>query len=194
MSMNRIFLFLVLACAAQGALAQNRGIGIRLGEPTGVTYKVHLNKSRAVEFILGTASNSWNHNYYEKSFHDRGSYNGRIYNSHHVSNTVFLQGRYLFNYEIPVQGVEGRFDWYWGVGAVLKLASVEYSYQNEAPPFNTFRDTRTDIDIGPEGIGGAEYKFEDLPLTLFAEVGLMLELGDSFGFRGLLGTGARYNF
>jgi hypothetical protein len=196
MHMNRILLFLlVFVGLVHVASAQNQSIGIRLGDPTGVTYKKYLNRSSAVEFGLGTAATGWNHNYYVKSFHNKKGYNGNIYNSHSVSNIIYLQGRYLLNYPVPVQGVEGKFDWYWGGGAVLKLARVQYYYQNEAPPYNTLIDERTDIDFGPEGIVGAEYKFEDLPFTLFAEVSLMLEIADRPGaFRGFIGTGARYNF
>lgn len=173
-------------------------IGLRLGEPTGIVYKNYLNyggtKGTSFEFGLGTASNSWNHSYYENSFGDRSAYNGYRYNSHRVSGVVYFQGRYLFNYEIPTHGVDGRFDWYWGLGAVLKVATVKYYYQNDNAPFQTGSDSRTDIDFGPEGILGAEYRFENVPIILFAEFSLMIELADRLGARGFVGTGARYRF
>lgn len=192
MRMNKLFVFIVFFGTAQLAAAQSRGIGIRLGEPTGVTYKNYFARGRAFELGIGTAATGWNSNYYESSFRKRnGAYN---YTSHQVDNIVYLQGRYLLNYEVPVRDVEGRFDWYWGVGAVLKAAQVHYYYTDDTPPY-TFSESRTDIDFGPEGILGAEYKFEDLPITLFAEVSLMMEFADRFGaFRGFIGTGARYQF
>jgi hypothetical protein len=192
--MKQIVCLLILVGAGQVLFAQNQSIGIRLGEPIGVTYKNYVTKSTAFEFILGTASHGWSSGYYEKSFRNRDSYQGYRYSSHNVNNVVFFQGRYLMNYPIAVQGVEGKFDWYWGVGAALKLARVNYYYQNEQPPHNSYSDQRTDIDFGPEGIGGVEYKFEDLPITLFVEASLMLELGDRFNLHGLIGTGGRFNF
>jgi hypothetical protein len=55
-------------------------------------------------------------------------------------------------------------------------------------------DERTDFDFGPEGIFGAEYTFEDVPVTLFAETSLQLELVDRLTLRLFAGTGARFNF
>jgi hypothetical protein len=193
--MRRIIVIAVFACITQAAFAQNHSIGIRLGEPTGVTYKNYFSKTRAFELGLGFGSSGWSSGYYEKSFHDKSRYNGYAYTSHSVSNPVYFQARYLFNYPIPVEGVEGKFSWYWGVGGVLKVAKVRYYYQNELPPYPGYTDIRTDIDIGPEGVGGVEYKFEDLPFTLFIDGSLMLEVADQFGaVRGFIGTGGRFNF
>jgi hypothetical protein len=194
--MRRLILFALLAGMAQVAFAQRpyQGIGIRLGEPTGITYKNYFTKTRAFELGLGTASSGWNSNYYQKSFHDRSGYNGYNYTSHNVDNIVYFQARYLLNYDLPIEGVEGKFDWYWGVGAVLKLARVNYYYQNELPPYPAYTDRRTDIDFGPEGVGGVEYHFEDLPITLFVDVSLMIEVADHLGVRAFGGTGARYTF
>jgi hypothetical protein len=195
-----MLLIAVIACIVQTAQAQtrnfkNQSIGVRLGEPFGLTYKNYLTRSSSFELGLGTGSTGWNGNYYQRSFDNKGRYNGYAYTSHSVDNTLYFQARYLRNYQVPVEGVEGRFDWYWGIGGMLKVARINYYYQNELPPFPGYTDSRTDIDIGPEGILGAEYRFEDLPITLFAEVSLMLEVADQFGsLRGFFGTGARYNF
>ena len=197
MKRNVLLVLLVLGVVGIG-FGQQQSVGLRLGEPTGIVYKNYLNyrgaKGTAWELGFGTASNSWNHGYYENSFKDRGSYDGYRYTSHRVSGVVYFQGRYLFNYQIPTQGVDGRFDWYWGLGAVLKFANVKYFYQNDQPPFQVATDTRTDIDFGPEGILGAEYRFDNVPIILFAEFSLMIELADRFGGRGFVGTGARYVF
>lgn len=197
--MKRIAIIAFFNLAVMGmSFSQTQSIGLRLGEPTAVVYKNYLNyrgtKGTAFEFGLGTASSSWSNGYYRNSFDDRSAYNGYRYTSHRVSGVVYFQGRYLLNYQIPIQGVEGRFDWYWGLGALLKLANVKYYYQNDLPPFQPLTDSRTDIDFGPEGIFGAEYKFERVPITLFAEFSLMLELADRIGARGFVGTGARYMF
>jgi hypothetical protein len=77
---------------------------------------------------------------------------------------------------------------------LLKFANVDYRYRNRDTGV-LVRDSRTDIDLGPEGILGMEYTFEDIPLTIFGEFSLMVEFADRPGaFRGFSGAGARYNF
>jgi hypothetical protein len=173
--------------------AQDRGIGIRIGAPMGITYKKYLPQNKAVEFGLGTLTNGWYDNYYQKSFRSFDRFEGYNYVSHRVRSAVYLQGRYLLQNEIQIEGMMGQLDWYWGVGGLLKFGSVEYRYRNESG--ETFYGNKTDIDLGPEGIIGMEYTFEQVPLTIFGEFSLMIEIVDRPGiFRGLSGVGVRYNF
>ena len=197
--MKRIILISVLVVGVMGiGFGQMNSVGVRLGEPTGLLYKKYLNyrgaKGTAWELGLGTAASGWNHGYYKNAFRDYERYDGYQYTNHHVSGIAYFQGRYLFNYQVPVHGVYGRFDWYWGLGAVLKVANVKYYYQDNRPPYQMRTDSRTDIDFGPEGILGAEYRFDNDPFILFGEVSLMGEVADHFGARALFGTGARYVF
>ena len=173
--------------------AQKQGVGLRIGNPLGLTYKRYLPNDRAFEFLFGTAPGSWNKNYYKNSFKDRDDYNDYSYQSHNVESTVYFQGRYLFQYNIPVEGMVGKLDWYWGAGALLKFAKVNYKY--ELPNDAQQSDTRTDIDFGPEGIAGMEYTFDDIPLTLFGEVSVLLEFADRpLTFRAFSAAGVRFNF
>jgi len=187
-----VILFLVTTV---GAFAQKQGIGLRIGNPLGLTYKRYLPNNRAFEFGFGTAPGGWNKNYYKNSFEDFDDYDSYSYNSHNVESTVFLQARYLFDYNIPVEGMVGRLDWYWGAGAMLKFAKVNYGYSGPGDATAYFRDTRTDIDFGPEGIAGMEYTFDNIPLTIFGEVSVLLEFADRpLTFRAFAAAGARFNF
>ena len=86
----------------------------------------------------------------------------------------------------------GNLEWYWGVGGLVKFGSVEYRYRVNG---NLEKQLRSDFDFGPEGILGMEYTFEDVPLTIFGEFSLMVEILDRPGiFRGMSGAGVRYNF
>lgn len=191
--MKKIIGFIFLIICSLTSFSQDRGIGLRLGAPLGITYKKYLPQNRAIEFGLGTLASGWYNQYYENSFLYFKKYNGYRYLSHNVNSTVFLQGRYLFHYNIHIEGMVGKLDWYWGVGGMLKLASVDYRYRLDNQDIR--RDTRTDIDLGPEGIVGMEYTFEDVPVTLFGEFSLMMEFADRpLAFRGFSGVGARYNF
>jgi hypothetical protein len=175
--------------------AQDHGVGLRIGNPISITYKVYLPKDRAVEFGIGTSPPGWNSNYYENSFQHYKRYDNYHYLSHSVNSNIYFQGRYLFQHNIPIDGMVGKLDWYWGIGAVLKFATVHFAYQNKAYPYDIVSDNRTDVDLGPEGIAGMEYTFEDIPLTVLGEVSLMLEFADRpFTFRPFAAVGARFNF
>ncbi len=193
--MRRVIVLLVIVLASAKVFAQHQAIGLRVGNPIGIVYKRYLQNDRAVEFGIGTSGSGWNSNYYKKSFGDYKRYDNYDYRSHRVRNSVYFQGRYLFQYDIPIEGMVGELDWYWGIGAVLKFGQVDFTYQNQDPPYNVVTDSRTDIDFGPEGIAGMEYTFEDIPLTVFGEVSLMLEFADRpLVFRTFAGVGARFNF
>lgn len=175
------------------ANAQDQGIGLRLGDPTSVTYKKYFNNSKAFEFLLGTSGAGWHYNYYRNTFDDLNEYEGLRYRSHRVKSTLYLQGRYLLHNDIYVQGLEGKWDWYWGLGAMLKIANVEYRFHDDNSSVNN-KDTYNDFDLGPEGIIGMEYTFEGVPITVFGEVSLMLEIVDRISIRPFSGAGVRYNF
>lgn len=173
-------LLTLLIFISVSAWAQHQSIGLRIGDPSGVTYKRYLsNSSHAFEFTLGSAQPGWNQSYYKNSFDEYDRFDNDIYQAHSVESTLYLQARYLKQYPFPVEGVEGDFEWYWGVGALFKVAKVNYRFRDE----NSFlqRDVVTDIDFGPEVPLGLEYTFEDLPLTVFGEVSLVIELADRPG-------------
>jgi hypothetical protein len=180
--------FAVCCFAAQAQNYGNQGIGLRVGEPTGVTYKKYLNRYNAVEFILGTAGPGWGNGYYVNSFDEPN----RFYLSHDVRSVLYLQGRFQKHYNIDISGMDGRWDWYWGVGVAMKIATVRYRYTDNVG--NTRTETLTDIDLGPEGMGGMEYTFENVPISVFAELSLMFEIVDRPSIRPLSGVGARYRF
>jgi len=193
--MVRLLITLFFTGTAMITFAQKQAIGLRIGDPIGITYKRYLPNNRAVEFGIGTASSGWNSYYYENSFKKASRYDNYDYRGQKVRGTVYFQGRYLFHYNIPIEGMVGKLDWYWGAGAVLKVATIDYTYQSKTSPFNVERDTRTDIDFGPEGIAGMEYTFQDVPLSVFGEISLMLEFVDRpLTFRTFGAVGVRFNF
>jgi hypothetical protein len=170
-------------------------IGLRLGEPAGLTFKKFFPNQNAFELVLGTAASSWSHNYYANSFDTYTAYKAFNYRSHRVQNSLYLQARYLLHNDIYIEGLIGKLDWYWGLGGLLKTARIEYRYQERQSPFRDYRDTRTDLDFGPEVIIGMEYRFENIPLSVFGEISLFFELADRpFVFRAFSGAGVRYHF
>jgi hypothetical protein len=189
------FIALVLLACCTVSNAQKHAIGLRLGDPMGITYKNYLTKTRSVEFILGSASKNWHWDYYQNSFEDYSQFSNDRYISHQVLSTLYLQGRYLLNYDIQIDGMVGKLDWYWGLGALVKAAHVRYTFQDFSGNVPVESGTKYDIDFGPEGIIGLEYKFQNIPLSVFGEASLLIELADRPGAIRVFGAvGARYNF
>jgi hypothetical protein len=188
------FFVLVLLGGGTFAHAQKHTVGLRLGDPMGITYKNYLSKTQSAEFILGSASPNWHWDYYQRSFEHYAQFDGDRYISHEVLSTLYLQARYLLNYNIQIEGMVGKLDWYWGLGALLKTANVRYTFQDLSGNTPVETGTKYDIDFGPEGIIGLEYKFSNIPLSVFGETSLMIELLDRPGVRVFGAVGARYHF
>lgn len=191
--------FIIAACILIGsaqALAQQtkQGIGLRAGSLMSVTYKRYLGNDRAAEFLAGSVPTSWYKKYYENSFGEYSKYDDLDYVSHTVKSSVYFQARYLFHYHVEEQ-MEGIMQWYWGLGAMFKGATINYRFREFEDPL-LYSDTKNDIDFGIEAPAGLEYTFEDVPVTLFGEVSLFFELADRPAtIRGpFIGLGARYNF
>ena len=85
---------------------------------------------------------------------------------------------------------------YGGVGAQFRTTQVNYTYNLGAGESGgTFNEQRSNVDFGPEAFVGGEYYFDELPISVFAEVGLFLELLDRVGhIKGQGGIGVRYLF
>src|SRR6478752_5292801 len=113
--MNRIsFITIILLACCTISYAQKHAIGVRLGDPMGITYKNYLSKTQSAEFILGSASPNWHWDYYQRSFEHYSQFDNDRYISHEVLSTLYLQARYLLNYNIQIEGMIGKLDWYWG--------------------------------------------------------------------------------
>jgi hypothetical protein len=197
--MKRILTVTIILCAlsatAQRKYPNLQGVGLRLGAPSGITYKKYVSKWNALEFIVGSVPRDWNRTYYQNQFNSWTKYDSYIYLSHNIESVVYIQGRYLMHFNIPMEGTTGRLNWYWGLGGLAKIASVQYTYADPESSPTTRVTGVTDLDIGPEGVIGAEYTFEDIPVAVFAETSLMIEIVDRPGAaRMFAGLGVRYNF
>jgi hypothetical protein len=190
------FIVIILCLIGINCIAQHRpfeSVGLRLGDPVGISYKKYLPGSHAFEAILGSSNRNWHHAYYQNSFDQYGPFNRYTYVSHSIESVIYLQARYLLQYDIPVDGMIGKLDWYWGVGGVLKFAKIRYRYLNPDASPERQGSIKNDIDLGPEGILGMEYHFEDVPLSVFGEASFAAEIVDRPGaFMGFGALGIRY--
>ena len=180
------------------AYSQEHHLGLRIGEPLSITYKSYVNEQFSLEAMIGSAgANSVQ--YYRRSFDNNKPYPGSIYTGHSSSNGFSLNLRGAYNEDISTEFdiAEGELYAYGGAGLQLRSVRVDYIYTDGvgSNAFIPLNETRTNIDFGPEGFIGSEYFLEELPLSVFAEVGLFIELVNRPGHIRLQGgVGARYLF
>jgi hypothetical protein len=176
-------------------------IGLRLGDPIGLTYKTFLSERSALQFGVGTAASQWNPDYYRRSFDYYFDENDDFeYVSHTTKDVLYLQARYVIQKQIIWNEIPGRFDWYWGVGVLGKRATINYEYVH----FYNIEDVRTpyyeeikikDYDLGPESIIGVQYTFKEVPLSIDFDVSVLVEFHDRrVALRGFTALGFLYNF
>lgn len=200
---------------------KNFGIGLRVGDPLGLTLKKYFGDKVALEFNVGKTffwgsgydryyryndrrdfpngpypyyvngnpyyGNPGNGNYY------RGNpyyYNGLYY---YDPSAVSMQLHILAQKSIPsVQGLQ----LYFGAGPQLRILSYKYGYYyntNIGPMY--YEDRYTQVGVGIDGIFGTEYTFSGVPLTVFADLNLYIEIAKVPFWIGLQGgIGARFNF
>ena len=184
--------------SASAANDRSWGIGLRLGDPLGITAKKNLASGKALEFNLG--SSGYYGFDYRDDFYDRDEFRDFDYLDYDRGSSISLQAHYLFQKDfLNAQGLQ----WYWGFGPQLKLKSYEYYYRfrNYYGPgpddyvWDYGRDKVTNVDFGGDILIGLEYHISNAPLSLFADANLFLELFDNpFSFFGQGGLGIRYNF
>lgn len=187
-------LFFMLICGAAEAQKKDNSLGLRVGEPLGVTYKRYFSDNKALEFVIGTAANSWGKRYYEESFKKHYGNSFYTYNEHTVKDIFYGQVRYIWEKPIPIEKIKGDLEWYWGVGATIKTARVTYDYYNRLLRTDRYIDRRTDINLGPNVLIGIGYTLDSVPLTFYLELDLLIEIVDKVDSHVLNGLGLRYNF
>ncbi|MCE7057382.1 hypothetical protein LZF95_22060 [Algoriphagus sp. AGSA1] len=189
-------IIILLAILPFISIAQERGIGIRLGEPLSLTYKDFLTDYISIEGMIGSAGIN-GASYYQRDFERNLPEPNAFYVSHRANKGVSFNVRSAYHEDITdVFGItEGYLLAYGGAGIQLRTTRVTYSYTDRLSSSIIKNDNRTNVDFGPEVFIGAEYYFDDVPIALFGEAGFFLELIDRIGhIKGQGGIGVRYIF
>ena len=197
-------LFLIVQVSTAQSQKSDWGIGLRLGDPTGITLKRYMGGT-AFEFSLGR-THYFNGNYYNNNFNDwyldqNYNYTDIQYLGVQASQPIGFQAHYLIHNKISKIGDESvtGLDWYYGFGGQIRSQSYEYDYRYRVNGDNNWYVARgervTNVDLGADAVIGLEYTFPDVPVSIFGDAVLFLELIDnpfSFWFQG--GIGGRYRF
>jgi hypothetical protein len=197
--MKRILLLLFVVSSIE-AYSQNMGIGLRIGDPTGITFKKYTD-GNAWEINFGRTGYLYGRGWYDKNFdywYDKQKYNYSAvrYSGYRFSTPLSLQIRYLW--QKPIKDLEG-LSWYFGVGPQFRFQRYHYAYYYRVPGDNTwyYEDYKSvlDLDFGIDFIIGLEYTFKDAPFSVFLDANIFLELFDRpFYPWGQGGFGVRFNF
>ncbi|MHA7131021.1 hypothetical protein [Algoriphagus namhaensis] len=195
--MKKIALFLFLSLPIL-TLAQERSAGLRLGEPLSITYKDFISDYISYEFMFGRAGVNSN-SYYQRDFENNPPESNSFYQSNSAKQGVSLNARMAYHEDFTdVFGIEqGYLLGYGGAGVQLRSNRVTYLYTVSSVNTGAIpkQEERSNVDFGPEAFVGVEYYFSDLPINVFAEGGIFLELLDRVGhLKGQGGIGVRYIF
>jgi len=177
------------------SFAQERGVGIRLGEPLSITYKDFIDDVISFEAMIGIAGVNGN-SYYQKDFESNPPQPNAFYASSLANSGVSFNARAAYNEDITdvFNITQGYLLAYGGVGVQLRTTKVSYTYTDGSGSI-PLKDNRTNVDFGPELFIGSEYYFDNVPISVFAEAGFFLELIDRIGHvKGQGGVGVRYLF
>jgi hypothetical protein len=189
-------LLLLFLCPLFG-LAQERGAGVRLGEPFALTYKDFIEDYLSYEVMLGGGGVN-SSDYYRKDFESNPPASNAFYLGHSASRGVSINFRMALHEDITdlFEITQGYLLGYAGAGVQIRTTNVDYSYvlNSSSPNQPVLLEERTNFDLGPEAFAGAEYYFDETPISVFVEAGLFLELIDRINIKGQGGIGIRYLF
>ena len=181
------------------------GIGIRLGDPSGITLKKYLHDGKALELSIGRTHFFQNDKYYDDEFGDwyseqKYNYKKFDYVGFQSSTPIGIQLHYLSHKSLLDDDFDG-LTWYWGLGAQARFQSFTYSYRyklyndKEEDWYYSTAETETNIDVGVDGCIGLEFTLPDVPVAIFLDATILMEIIDApFMFWTQGGLGARYNF
>lgn len=195
-----LVLFTILLMSTTGFAQQ--GIGVRLGDPSGLTYK-RYNGDNALEFSIGRSHTFVGKNYYNHKFDKwysdaRFGYKDYVPEGVKHSVPIGMHVHYLMHTDWFASEFDG-LQWYYGFGIQLRHQTLTYSYRYKLEGESFWRydgeEKVTDLDIGLDGVIGAEYEFENVPIRVFVDLTLFIEIvDDPFIFHFPMGIGGRYMF
>ena len=170
----------------------NFGIGFKVGDLTGISLKKYLGES-ALEFNVGRVIRYRIPNY-EKSFYKFKEFNDSEfeYLGHQTEAPLAVQLHFMKH-----RPIAGGLNWYYGIGAQARVFPINYLYSERTGPGQWIKKEKLK-HLWKAGIDwnlGLEYTFESVPIGLYADVLLFMEIIDNpFVAHGMYGIGARYNF
>lgn len=191
--------FLLLSVVSYSQNNKNLSVGFRIGDPFGLSIKKYTG-DKAFELNIGRSFyyNNGAYRYgkykYDEYFYKKYSKNTYVLTKNYIITTAPITTQLNFMKQKELNGLEG-LELYFGLGGQFRFFNVQYEnvYNNSTNEFEHIRIMQ--IDAGIDGFLGAEYSFQEIPLTIFADFGMFLEIYDVPFWPWMQGGfGVRYNF
>ena len=201
------FYIACLVFIASSTYAQDWSVGVRLGDPSGISLKKYLGGKKtyegfnAVEVSFGRAYVLQGQGAYNRKFDSWHNANDEQCDERYLvsseSNTPLgLQVHYLVQENLSQIGTENikGLDWYYGFGGQIRSQSILYTYRCKKDGSSIlYTEKVSDIDLGADGVIGLEYAFDGAPISVYADLTLFMEIADDpFLFWFQSGIGVRY--
>ena len=170
-----------------------QGIGVKVGDPFAVTYKLYASKFLAMEIAAGQGASFMYKKFYKSNFSNFPGLDTLNYLSHSVKTDFVGQFRLMFHAEI--KSIDG-LDVYLGGGYQFKNTKILYKYNDPVNGFSMEEETtRSQFFNGPEVFLGLERANFSIPVSIFVEANtfFMLE-ANGLGPRFQAVVGIRYIF
>lgn len=173
------------------------GLGVRVGDPVGITAKVYFPQNLAFEIVAGSALNGLYANYHAENFNTYTSNENYSYVGHTVNYIYAGQARLLWH--IPLPHRLPGMSVYGGAGVQMRQTSLTY-LQREKRTAGYDAGLLREVDYvynmyRPEVSLGCEHIMERVPISVFAEINYLFDLEKEYydtNFTG--GLGLRYIF
>jgi hypothetical protein len=147
-----------------------QGIGIKLGDPFAITYKLYATEWLAFSIDGGIAAFGLYKDRYSELFSEVPGTDSFEYFNHYVKKDTYVAAKVSFYNEGP-KFLKG-LDYYVSLGWQMRYVDIEYGYNEEVSvtedKFGTL-DATLDY-MGPEVGLGVEYSYFNLPLSAFIEI------------------------
>ena len=172
-----------------------QGIGIRVGDSFGLTYKLYITDFLTFSMDGGIASYGLYKKRYAQIFDTLPESDTLDYFSHEVKSDVQFSAKVSYYSEGPpfMKGL----DWYVSLGWQFRFVDIQYGYNYEVSPIeNRFGSFTKEMNyMGPEAFIGIEYAYFEIPMSAFLEVGAFYDVVYEPTFvQFLFGVGLRYVF
>lgn len=177
-----------------------QAIGIKLGDPFGITYKYYPSKRWGIGVDFGRAASGLYSRYYSEIFSDYTQPDtidlgeSVTYYSHKVKSDWVGELKAL--YYMDADKISPGLRTYGGLGCEFRSLSINYDYQVRAGGEDQIEEISRDrFSMGVEAVLGIEYSYFKLPISAFMELEYYIDVIKDPGWRKVQGgAGLRYVF
>jgi hypothetical protein len=172
------------------------GLGIKVGDPFALTYKLYPNKHFAVAVDFGRSASGLYSSYYSDLFDEfyPDTADTLDYYSHKVKSDWV--GEVKFLYQFNAEKISPGLQVYVGAGWEIRNLTLQYDYFSEEVSLpKNYRDQHSRLTQGIQGVAGIEYSYFKLPISAFMELEYYYDVMKDPGWTKIQGgVGLRYVF